>query len=384
MSTLEQTVPAPPPPAEQTPAGRRQPFTGRVPMQTDQTVVEAPAFVEMHDPHAQADWASVRESGIGEMLAGYNLTLALAMVEQSGMAGKLLGDGGCARAALLEGLDPAMGEGLVDYLAIRGVVACGDDDAVVPTDRGRLLLSEVPRALLGYYNEAYAPVLRRGASLLDGTLAYGTDVERDGEALGRHCEVLFRSFGTRAVMRMLDSMEAHCVLDLGCGSGGLLIDACRQNPALRGIGLDNSPQVVRYGRQRVAAAGLSHRVRMVEGDAFQPETWPEECGEADAIVTVGTLHEHFRHGEQAVIDVLNAYADFLGERGRGVVLAEPELYRDARDADFYLIHTFTRQGYPRRRDDWCALFERSRLRCREVVQVPETGFRFVYFHLTPA
>jgi SAM-dependent methyltransferase len=353
-------------------------------MLTEQTVAAGPAFVEMHDQRAQGDWAKVRDSGIGDMLAGYNLTLALAMVEQSGMARKLLGDGGCGRAALLEGLDPAMGEGLVDYLAIRGVIAYAEDDAVVPTDRGRLLLSDVPMALLGYYHEAYAPVLRRGASLLDGTLAYGTHLGRDGEALGRHCEVLFRSFGTRVVTRMLDAMEAHCVLDLGCGSGGLLIDACRQNPALRGIGLDVSPEVVRYGQQRVAAAGMSHRVRVVEGDAFRPETWPEECGEADAILTVGTLHEHFRHGEEAVIEVLNAYADFLGERGRGVVLAEPELYRDARDADFYLIHTFTRQGYPRRHEDWCALFERSRLRCREVVQVPETGFRFVYFNLVPA
>lgn len=353
-------------------------------MPADQTVVEAPAFVQMHDSHAQADWATVRDSGIGEMLAAYNLTLALAMLERSGMARKLLGKGGCGRAGLLEGLDPAMGRGLLDYLVIRGVVAYGEDDAVVPTDRGRLLLSDVPMALLGYYHEAYAPVLRHGASLLDRTLTYGTDVERDGEALGRHCEVLFRSFGTRVVMRMLDAMEAHCVLDLGCGSGGLLIDACLQNPALRGIGLDISPEVVRYGQQRVAAAGVSHRVRLLEGDAFRPETWPEPCGAADAILIVGTLHEHFRRGEQAVIDVLNAYADFLGEAGRGVVLAEPELYRDARDADFYLIHTFTRQGYPRRREDWCALFERSRLRCREVVQVPETGFRFVYFHLVPA
>ena len=73
-------------------------------MPTDQTVVEAPAFVQMHDSHAQADWARVRDSGIGEMLAAYNLTLALAMLERSGMARKLLGKGGCGRAGLLEGL----------------------------------------------------------------------------------------------------------------------------------------------------------------------------------------------------------------------------------------------------------------------------------------
>ncbi|CAA9335673.1 MAG: hypothetical protein AVDCRST_MAG68-3348 [uncultured Gemmatimonadetes bacterium] len=338
---------------------------------------------EVHDPRVQEDWARVRESGIGEMMAGYNLALALSMVGQTGMAEKLLAGEGCSRARLLEGLDPAMGKGLLEYLAIRGVVALRGD-TVLPTERGRALLGEVPMALLGYYHEAYSPVLRQGASLLDGTLRYGTDVERDGEALGRHCEVLFRSFGGSVVMQMLDSMNARCVLDLGCGSGGLLIDACLRDPELRAIGLDISPEVIRYGRQRVAAAGLSDRIQLVVGDAFAPETWPPECADADAILIVGTLHEHFRCGEQAVIDVLDRYAGFLEASGGGVILAEPELHRDTADADFFLIHTFTRQGYPRRRDDWCALFERSRLQCREVVQLPNTGFRFVYFHLVRA
>lgn len=353
-------------------------------MLTDQTLAPTEQIItEVHDAQAQADWAMVRTSGIGEMLAGYNLTLALAMVEQTGMAAKLQENGGCSRERLLEGLDPAMGRGLLDYLVIRGVVTDRDGD-VVPTERGRSLMSAVPMALLGYYHESYSPVLRKGAGLLEGTLTYGKDVERDGEALGRHCEVLFRSFGTSVVMSMLDSMGARCLLDLGCGSGGLLMDACKQRPGLRAIGLDNSPEVVRYGKQRIAEAGLADRIELLEGDAFAPETWPEACAEADAILIAGTLHEHFRCGEQAVVDVLDRYADFLGDSGKGLILAEPELYRDNVDADFYLIHTFTRQGYPRRRDDWFKVFEKSRLRCREMVQVPNTGFRFAYFHLVPA
>ena len=59
------------------------------------------------------------------MPAACTLTLALAMLQRSGMARKRLGDGGCSRA-------------LLDCLVIRGVIACGDDGAVVPTDRGRL------------------------------------------------------------------------------------------------------------------------------------------------------------------------------------------------------------------------------------------------------
>jgi SAM-dependent methyltransferase len=341
------------------------------------------AVTEIQDSQAQADWARVRDSGIGEVMANYNLALALSMVVRTGMAERLKAPGGSSRETLLEGLDHAMGNGLLDYLTIRGVIAQGDD-AIVPTERGRLLLDEVSLSVLGYFHESYSPVLRSGAGLLDGSVTYGTDVERDHEALGRHCEVLFRSFGKDVVMRMLAGMDARCVLDLGCGSGGFLIDACNEHPGLHGIGLDIAPDVVRYGAERVADAGLAGRIDMVVGDAFKPETWPELCKQADAILTVGTLHEHFRAGEQAVIDVLNRYADYLGEGGRGLILAEPELYRDAGDADFFLIHTFTRQGYPRRRDDWLRIFERTRLRCREMVTVPNTGFRFAYFHLVPA
>ena len=101
-------------------------------------MTEQAEVTEVQDSQAQADWARVKESGIGELMAGYNLALALSVLEQSGMARKLLSNGGCSRAGLLDGLDPAMGHGLLDYLSIRGVVS-QRDDCVVPTERGRLL-----------------------------------------------------------------------------------------------------------------------------------------------------------------------------------------------------------------------------------------------------
>ncbi|HYW07812.1 MAG TPA: class I SAM-dependent methyltransferase [Longimicrobium sp.] len=344
-------------------------------MQTQEALVTA-----VDDPRAQADWAAVRDSGMGELMAGYNLVLALSMLDRTGMARVLLASERGVPAQLLDGLDPKIGSGLIDYLRIRGIVEV-DGDGVLPTERGRRLLAEVPLALLGYFHESYSPVLRAGAELLQGKASYGTDVERDGEALGRHCEVLFRSFGASAVLKILDKMGARSLLDLGCGSGGMLVDACQRDPSLRAIGLDISPEVVKYGRRRIAELGLSDRIEMVVGDAFAPETWPETARDVDAILTVGTLHEHFRDGEDAVVELLDRYADLLSGDGQGLILAEPELHRDEKDADFYLIHTFTRQGYPRMRDDWFPVFERSRLRCVEVLSVPETGFRFAYYHL---
>ncbi|HEX8431493.1 MAG TPA: class I SAM-dependent methyltransferase, partial [Longimicrobium sp.] len=215
-------------------------------MQTQEALVTA-----VEDTQAQADWAAVRESGMGELMAGYNLVLALSMLERTGMARVLLASERGVPAQLLDGLDPKFGSGLIDYLRIRGIVEV-DGDGVLPTERGRRLLAEVPMALLGYFHESYSPVLRAGAELMQGKVAYGTDVERDGEALGRHCEVLFRSFGASVVLKILDQMGARTLLDLGCGSGGMLVDACQRDPSLRAIGIDISPEVVEYGQRRIA------------------------------------------------------------------------------------------------------------------------------------
>ena len=352
------------------------------------TILEAAArpavadVVEVLNPGVQREWEMVRTSGLPSLLAGYNLCMALFGLERAGIAA-LLRDQAVIPAAALQGeRDAAFTAGLLHYLEIREVVERGTDGWAL-TEQGRMLLSAVPMALLGYYHEAYAPVLREIGPLVRGEVEYGRDVARDGAALGEHCEVLFRSFGTDIVAGLLKELGTTCLLDLGCGSGGFLIDLCQALPGLSAVGVDISEPVIRLGRERVARAGKDERITLRVGDAFRPETWPAECAGADTFITVGTLHEHFREGEDAVVELLDRYAALL-EGGRGLILGEPELYRDRQDADFYLIHTFTRQGYPRRREEWMRLFERTRLRCERMYHAPNTGFRFVYFHLVHA
>lgn len=340
--------------------------------------------VEVDDASIRTDWDTVRDSGIGALIQSHYLCLALVGTQESGIAARLRGaTAPVPQDDVLAGLDPHFGAGLLHYLEIRGVVR-REGGAVWLTPRGEALLSDVPQALLGYYHEAYSPVMRQLAPLLKGEIRYGTDLSRDMEALGRHCDVMTASFGTEIVLKAMDEMGAGCILDLGCGSGGFLIDACRRNPQLRGIGLDISPEIIERGRRRVEEEGLAGRIEFVVADAFRPDLWPEACRRADAILAIGTIHEHFRNGEHAVVELLDRYAAILAEgRCKGFLLAEPELYRDEKDADFYLVHTFTRQGYPRPRDGWLKLFERTRVRCERVYFARDTGFRFCYYHLVP-
>ena len=340
--------------------------------------------VEVLDEEVQAAWRQMARSGVAELTSSYVLCTTLAGLAEAGIAEKLSEDWVALDDLVPPGGSAVMIGQVMRYLGIRGIAESAGD-AWRLTPRGASLVSELPGALVGYYAQAYGPVLGSMAGQLTGAEPYGTRVHRDAEALGRHCEVLFRSFGTTLVAGLITEHGASSVLDLGCGTGGLVLDLCRAYPGLRAVGLDIAPDAVRYAQARAAEAGLQDRVSFVVGDAFAPADWPAEAAACDFFVAVGAVHEHFRDGEAAVVELLRRYAALLGAPGgKTLLLAEPELNVDAADADFFLVHVLTAQGMPRRRAGWFEVFERAGLRCTRVFSAPNTGFRFAYYELRAA
>jgi SAM-dependent methyltransferase len=251
---------------------------------------------------------------------------------------------------------------------------------------GVKLAQETAQAQLEFYIKAYGPVVSRMPQLLMGQAQYGVDVQRDGGALGSACARLFSIYHDPIVLEALDAMDAAKVLDLGCGAGQFLLDACARNPKLLGVGLDISADAIALAQKAAMRLGLEDRLLFVEGDAFRPDEWPEPCRDADVLFGVGVLHEYFRDGDAAVIDILNRFAAQLRSgRLKGFVLGEPELvYDDAEnDADLHLVHIFTLQGFPRRRELWLELFGRSALRCVRLWCRPGAGPRFAFYQLVP-
>jgi hypothetical protein len=337
--------------------------------------------VVVENNEGQEAWRRYRESGLPELLANFNLVHVIFAFVDTGIAARLQQDEWATSEALLEGLNADLGRNLLRYLAIRGVLE-EKDGRYRLSPRGQDLISEASFAQLGFYCEAYGPVVSQIAPLLRGEGTYGKDVLRDGEALGRHCGVAFQHFGTAVALRALEEMGVKSVLDLGCGSGAFLIDACKRNSELRAVGLDISSEAIEWGRRQVEEAGLSDRIKLVVADAFRPDLWPPVCSEPEAIMTAGTLHELFRDGEQAVIDLLNRYADYMVAEGtKGMILAEPELLMNDKDADFFLVHAATAQGFPRPRGQWLELFPKTRLHCRRVLSAEDVGPPFAYFEL---
>lgn len=340
-------------------------------------------LIEIDASDVRAVWGDARSSGVGDVVTNYCFCQALFAFRESGMSDRLMAVESVATAGLLEGLDEALGAALLKYLTIRGVVEPVEDGCRL-TARGRLICAPEPMALIGYYAEAYAPVLSRLTPLLTRKIQYEKDVTRDAWALSRHCEVLARSFATGVILRALDEVGARWTLDLGCGNAAFLIDACKRDPGFRGIGIENSPEAIEFARQRVAEEHLSDRIELVLGDAFHPETWPATYRKADSYMAVGTLHEHFRQGESAIVDLLNKYAEMMASGVKMLLLVEPEIHYNDGDAHFFLVHALTKQGLPRRRELWLETIAKSNLRCRRIYHIPDIPFSFAHYDLVRA
>jgi len=61
------------------------------------------------------------------------------------------------------------------------------------------------------------------------------------------------------------SPVAGTVLDLGCGPADVILRFARAHPDCRIDGVDGATSMLALGRSQVEAAGLSHRIRLIEG-----------------------------------------------------------------------------------------------------------------------
>ncbi|WAP57771.1 SAM-dependent methyltransferase [Streptomyces sp. S465] len=343
----------------------------------------APEVVEFRDGEQLAAWQDFRLSTMPDLISSMNLCHALFAFVDSGVLNNLRNGKRLPEEGLLAGTKEDIGQNLLRYLEMRGVLETRDAGYFL-TRQGELLTSDVSLARLGIYLEAYGPVLSRTGELLTGRAEYGTDVQRRGGPLGKHCATLSSVFHTPVVVEAMRGRGVRKMLDVGCGGGSLLVDACLRDPELTGVGLDIDADAVEEARDLASRQGVADRVEFVVGDASAPDTWPAVCFEADGMCTVSALHEHFRDGEQAVVDLLNAYRAALPEQ-KILLVGEPEIRYDARDNDddFFLIHVLTDQGLPRDRSAWLGVFEKSELECRRVYRRPEAGPRVSFYDLVP-
>ncbi len=86
----------------------------------------------------------------------------------------------------------------------------------------------------------------------------------------RHIYDLTRKYyllGRDALIAGIAPPPGGLVLEVGCGTGRNLIAAARAFPNARYFGIDISSAMLETARAKIAAAGLSHRIELAQGDA---------------------------------------------------------------------------------------------------------------------
>jgi ubiquinone/menaquinone biosynthesis C-methylase UbiE len=68
----------------------------------------------------------------------------------------------------------------------------------------------------------------------------------------------------------------HRVLDVGCGSGGWILEAAQAYPHMSLFGIDVSCRMIEYAREQAAAQGFSDRVEFCVMDALRKLEFPSD------------------------------------------------------------------------------------------------------------
>lgn len=106
------------------------------------------------------------------------------------------------------------------------------------------------------------------------------------------------------------------VLDLGCGPCDVTIRFAQANPGYTFNAVDGSAAMLRHGKQAVKAAGLSSRIKMIEG--FIPGA-PIPQRRYDVILSSSFLHH--LHDPQVLWQAVRQYAK------HGTIVFVPDLQR---------------------------------------------------------
>jgi phenylpyruvate C(3)-methyltransferase len=321
------------------------------------------------------------ESWRESMRNGYLRAFVVHAILETGVADELRqrADGGATAPELAAAckLNPLLLEPALTYLSLADQVLRKDGDRFFLGARGEWLFNDQLRAGLLASIDAYGCVLTELVPALRGDKVYGRDFRRRGDAVAA-ASLLTTRPNYPFIIETLRRYAITSVADLGCGAAGLLVEFCRLAPELDGVGVDVDAGALSEARRSLEQAGLLRRVALVESDIGHPETFAArpEIEQVQAFNCCGVLHEFFREGDGAVIDILGRYKRlfpnrlfFLGEfRARtDEEYGRTPLTKRIRNLWYqHLMHPLSRQGLPRSREQWGAIFAAADVELVEV------------------
>ena len=201
---------------------------------------------------------------------------------------------------------PALKHGL-NFLAAsdNSIKKIGSNFKMTKIGRDRLFSDQVRAMSLGAVG-AYQILLTNYLDTLKNKKKYGKDFVRDG-ALVAKSSVLTGRANYSWVANKLKSLNVDTVVDLGCGSGDIIIDFCKRQKTFKGVGLDISKSALKVAKLNVKKNKLSSRIDLIHGDMKNPSTYSSKLKSKNnklAFNAIMALHEFLIDGEDAVVKIL--------------------------------------------------------------------------------
>jgi SAM-dependent methyltransferase len=255
---------------------------------------------------------------------------------------------------------------VLKYLVGRGILET-KGDALVLTAHGESLHNVFTRGLIRLYVGGYGPLLGNLGPALRGEVSLDDPaVKRLARAVAGGTEDINCVHTVPAVIQMLRQSRARFVLDLGCGTGGFLVQIAKLEPSLSGIGIDVEPEAIdgarENARQQCVDGRLEFRCAAV---GTKPIDVPAELLEqVDTISCMFLLHEFGRHGEQAIVDIVASLVRQFP--GRRLIVLESDPARPPGPGqkpaahfgqlDYWFVHPLSLQGPPMPPEMWEQVF----------------------------
>ena len=270
------------------------------------------------------------------------------------------------------GYDPFVFDVVLKYLVGRGVLTA-QGEALVLTPRGSDLHNVFTRGLIRLYVGGYGPLLGNLGPLLRRELSLDDPrVKRLARPVASGTEDINCVHTVPAVIRMLREQKSRCVLDLGCGTGGFLIQLATLDQSLSGLGVDREPEAIetacKNARRREVESRLTFRCSSV---GTQPIDAPADLTDrVDTISCMFLLHEFGRDGEEAIVDTVAAIARQFPGRRMIVLESDPaNPFQAGKNPpkhhghlDYWYVHPLSLQGPPMSPDQWASVFSRAHAR----------------------
>lgn len=337
-------------------------------------------------PSGESSWRALQvlmASRMPDKINGFVFCNALFAFTESKLLGDLESSADrtldAAAAAGRHDYDPRQTTGLVRYLATQGMFREERQDVFRLTPMGEAMLSQVALGWLRLVRGGYGHVMLDAGKLLDGSLVYGEDIERNGFYVGSGSSQFTSAIRDEVGYRVIDRIGGQTIADLGCGAARFLIEVLRAHPERRGIAIDVDDGAIASARAAVAEAGLEHRLSVVQCDAFDAAALAEHCGDVEVFFSFAMEHELLRDGEQAVVDHIDAMSEHFP--GRRFVIGEAINPVDQRTGTLYWFHVISAQGMPRDVAGWTGILSRlQRARLKEVF-VPDYGPQAAYYDI---